>query len=118
MAILIAGHIDFDPAIATQLIVSAEPLIQAALEEDGCVAYSWALDPLHPGRVQVFEEWTGEAALASHFEGRPYRDMGAHLQAAGMIGFAVSKYRCDLSEPVYDERGVARADFFTGGKER
>ena len=113
MAILIAGYIDFDPAIATELIVSAQALIQAALAQDGCIAYSWALDPLHPGRVRVYEEWTGEAALASHFKGHPYRDMGAHLRSAGWTGFAVKKYRSDLSEPVYDDAGVPRADFFS-----
>jgi quinol monooxygenase YgiN len=113
MAILIAGHIDFDPAIVSQLIVSAAPLIDAALEEEGCVAYAWSLDPLQPGRVRVFEEWTDEAALAHHFSGAPYRDMGAHLHAAGMLAFAVNKYRSDLSEAVYDEKGEARADFFT-----
>jgi quinol monooxygenase YgiN len=113
MAILIAGNIDFDPAFVSQMIVSAAPLIRAALDEEGCVAYAWSLDPLQPGRVRVFEEWTDESALARHFSGGPYRDMGAHLRAAGMMGFAVNKYRSDLCEPVYDDKGEARADFFT-----
>jgi quinol monooxygenase YgiN len=101
------------PDVAASLIPPARDMIQAALDEEGCIAYNWSLDPLHPGRVQVFEEWTDEQSLAKHFAGAPYREMGAHLNAAGMVGFNVLKYRSDLAEPVYDEGGVARADFFT-----
>ena len=114
MPIIIAGHLDFAPATVGKLILDARPLIEEALAEPGCRAYSWALDPLRPGRVHVFEEWDDEAALAGHFSASPYAEMGAHLQQGdGILGFEVKKYRCDHSEPVYDESGTPRADFFT-----
>lgn len=113
MTIIIAGYLDFDPEIAEKLIIDAKPHIEAALAEPGCRAYSWGLDPLHPGRVHVFEEWADEAALHNHFTSAPYRDMGAHLQGVGIRAMDVKKYRFDISEPVYDDAGVARADFFT-----
>ncbi len=115
MPILIAGWLDFPPGSARSMIEAADPLIAAALEEPGCLAYSWALDPRVPGRIQVFEEWTSEAALQAHFDNAPYKDMGAHLQAGGMGQFAVQKYRSDLAEPVYDDQGIPRAEFFTAG---
>jgi len=31
----------------------------------------------------------------------------------GIVGTDVKKYRCDLSEPVYDATMTPRADFFT-----
>jgi quinol monooxygenase YgiN len=114
MAIIIAGTLDFAPDTVTDMLRSARPLIDAALEEPGCRAYSWAVDPSHPGRVLVFEEWDDEASLAGHFAGAPYADMGAHLRSgAGILGFSVKKYRWDHAEPVYDENGTPRADFFT-----
>lgn len=113
MPIVIAGYLDFDPDRAEQMIRDAKPLIDAALAEPGCLAYSWAIDPLAPGRVHVFEEWADEAALAGHFSAAPYADMGAHLHAVGILGFDVKKYRVDLIEPVYDDMGTPRADFFT-----
>lgn len=114
MPIIVAGYLDFPPASAEQLIIDAKPLIQAALEEPGCRAYSWSLDPLHPGRVHVFEEWDDEASLAGHFGSSPYAEMGAHLQAGpGILGMEVKKYRCDCAEPVYDDSGTPRADFYT-----
>lgn len=116
MPILIAGTLDFDPAKVERMLVDAAPLIEAGRAEPGCVAYDWALDPNHPGRVLVFEHWVDEAALANHFASAPYKEMGAHLNATGIVGFAVSKFRTDLEEPVYDESGTPRADFFTTGR--
>jgi quinol monooxygenase YgiN len=117
MGIIIAGYLDFAPEISEQLIRDAKPLIQAALDEPGCIAYDWTFDPEEPGRVHVYEEWTSEEALDGHFNGAPYRDMGAHLNGAGagILNIKVQKYRFDLAEPVYDEEEKPRSDFFTEG---
>lgn len=114
MAIIIAGTLDFAAGTARQMLLDAQSLIEEARQEPGCRAYSWSIDPAHPDRVHVFEEWDDEASLAGHFAGRPYADMGAHLRSGeGILGFTVLKYRFDHAEPVYDGEGVARADFFT-----
>lgn len=116
MAIIIAGTLDFDRAKVEQMLRDAAPLIRAGQAEPGCIAYDWAIDPNVPGRVLVFEHWADEAALANHFASAPYREMGAHLNATGILGMSVSKFRTDLQEPVYDEAGTPRADFFTVGR--
>lgn len=113
MTILITATIDIDPAHARRIIEDARPLIEASRQEPGCEAYSWALDPLHPGRVEVFERWTDEAALARHFTLPNYTDMAAHLGTAGPITAVSRKYRVDYDEPVYDDTGTPRADFFS-----
>lgn len=113
MTIIIAGTMDFDPSFLPDAIISAKPLIDAALLEKGCLHYRWAIDPVHEGRVNVFEEWEDEASLKAHFEGAPYKDMLAHLPMDKIRGFDVSKYRFDVKEPVYDSDGKPRADFFT-----
>lgn len=113
MTIIIAGTMDFEPSLLPDIIVSAKPLIDAAHEEEGCLQYSWTIDPITAGRINVFEEWTDEAALRAHFEGKPYKDMLAHLPMDQVLGFSVSKYRFDVKEPVYDPDGTPRADFFT-----
>jgi hypothetical protein len=62
----------------------------------------------------VFEEWENEEGLLGHFTGEPYAGMGAHLgQGSGILGMSVQKYRFDLAEPVYDDAGKPRADFFS-----
>lgn len=111
--IIISGNIDLDPARMDAALHKAVPLIEGALDEPGCLDYDWCPNPMVPGRVRVFERWTDEASLASHFQSRWYREMGALLVEAGMGAVDVLKYRADISEPVYDDSGTPRADFFT-----
>jgi len=112
--VTIAGFIDFDPAVCPAVLTEARPFIEDARAQPGCVAYTWAFDPLVPGRVQVFEEWESEDALHNHFAGRPYRQMGDHLARVGMKGFTIKMYGVAVSEPVYDENNRPRPIFFEG----
>lgn len=111
--IIISGTIDIDPARVEEAIVSSKSLIEGALAEDGCLDYDWCPNPLEPGRIRVFERWRDEASLNAHFASRYYKEMAAALQTFGLKGADVLKYRSDLYEPVYDEGGTPRADFFT-----
>ncbi|MBF7015265.1 putative quinol monooxygenase (plasmid) [Novosphingobium resinovorum] len=113
MTILIVATMQLDPAHAERIVHEARPLIEASLEEPGCLAYSWALDPLNPGRIEVFEKWTDEAALAHHFTLPNYTEMRTQLRSAGPIESRSRKYLVAHDEPVYDETGTPRADFFT-----
>jgi quinol monooxygenase YgiN len=111
--VVISGEIDLDPAKREQALLDAQPLIAAALAENGCVHYAWTADPAKPGRVHVFEEWDSEADLIAHLAAAPYRDMAGHLAASGISSAVTRKYRVDLVEPVYDQDGKPRGDFFT-----
>jgi len=114
MTIVIAGHIDLeDGEKRAEVIASAKPFIEAAWGERGCVAYHWTADPFKDNRIHVFEEWADVETLAEHLSGKPYLDMLGHLRGAGIIGSKTQKYRIDLIEPVYDDTGTPRADFFT-----
>jgi quinol monooxygenase YgiN len=113
MTIIVAGHVDLDPVRRDAALVGGKPHVEGALTQRGCVRYAWTADPAVSGRVYVLEEWSDEAALAAHLAGPHYRAMLGHLQGFGITDVKVKKYRCDLSEPVYDANGVPRADFFT-----
>ncbi len=113
MPIVIAGWVDVAEEKRAAALKEAEPLIDAAREEPGCVAYDWSADPYNPQRIHVFEEWSGEAELKHHFNEAPYKQMLAHLGGVGIIEAKTKKYRVDHDEPVYDPEGVPRADFFS-----
>jgi len=113
VTIIVQAVMDLPPDHAEAIIVKARPLIEASLAEPGCLAYSWALDPLTAGRVHVFEQWTDEASLAHHFTLPNYTEMRSVLRSAGPIVSKSRKFRYDLEEPVYDPEGQPRADFFT-----
>lgn len=112
--IVIAGSIDVDPDRREAALEAGRPHVLATRAWPGCRAYVWSADSLEEGRIQVFEEWESEEALAAHFAGPHYRAMRDTIAAHGIRGIEVCKYRVALREPVYDERGRPRADFLTG----
>ena len=111
--IIIAGNMDVDPEQRDKALTASKPYIDGALTQKGCEAYTWAADLNTPGRIHVFERWTDEASLAAHFTGPHYLAMLKSLGGCGLRRSDVSKYRVDLSEPVYDPDNKPRADFFT-----
>jgi quinol monooxygenase YgiN len=113
--IIIAGTIDLaDPDRRDEVVAATAPLQQATRDDEpGCLAYCFAPDPLVPGRLQVYELWSDEASLAAHFQHANYLNMRTLFGTAGLKGADNRKYRCDLSEPVYDDTFTPRADFFT-----
>lgn len=114
MTVVVAGYIDLENADHRDaLIESARPYIEGAWAERGCIAYAFTPDPFNPNRIQVFEEWVEEQDLSDHLVGKPYLDMLGHLRGAGISGAKTQKYRVDLIEPIYDETGTPRGDFFT-----
>jgi quinol monooxygenase YgiN len=113
MRILVAGTVDVDADKRAEALRGAEPFIEAARAEPGCIAYDWTPDPYNDQRIHVFEEWTGEKELAFHLSAEPYKAMLGHLSGVGILASDTKKYRIDHFEPVYDPEGVPRADFFT-----
>ena len=113
--IIIAGTIDFaSEADRDNAVEVGRPLQQASRDEEpGCLAYCFAPDPCVDTRIQVYELWSDEASLAAHFEHPNYHNMRDALGRCGIVGADNRKYRCDLSEPVYDDTRTPRADFFT-----
>lgn len=116
MKIIISGTVDIDPAQMDDAMVAAKPLIVGALTQDGCMDYDWCPDPTTPGRIRVFERWTDEEALKNHFSNHWYTDMRESMGSFDIRGADVLKYKIELAEPVYDDTGTPRADFFTENK--
>ena len=109
--IIITAVFDFPPENIDKIIETSKDLIEGALDEVGCQAYSWTLDPYKPGRIWVMERWESEDSLRKHFEDDWYKNMGATLNEVGLLSAFSAKYKIAKEEPVYDETGVARAEF-------
>ena len=113
--IVITATIDVDPAQRDTMLRAARPLLDAALAERGCRAYTWSVDLHDPGRIHVFEEWDDEDALAAHFAGAPYNDMRQHMRTANLVRSVSAKYQVSAKAPVYNDKGVATVDFAAAG---
>lgn len=103
--ILISAQIDLKPEGRDRALRDGRPWIDGALSQPGCIHYDWSADLSNPGRVNVFEEWESEEALAAHFAGSQYAGMLAHIGASGLIGSVSRKYRVDAESAVYGEDG-------------
>ena len=113
--IIIAGTVDVDPGQRDDALVAASPHMEKTRAQKGCIDYVWSADPLVPGRIYVFERWEDRQALQAHFDGEHYLNMRNTIGAHGLTGADVSKYKPEITEPVYDSTMTPRADFFTAG---
>ncbi len=111
--IIIAGTLEVDPEERDAALEAGRPHEEAARAQKGCIDYAWTADGLVPGRIHVFERWESEADLAAHLSGPAYRGQRDTIGSYGPRSADISKYRIDLSEPVYDPEGSPRADFFS-----
>ena len=96
-----------------ETLANAAELMRETRTQKGCLDYVWSADPTDPGRIYVFERWATSEDLAAHLAGKFYIQMRDHIGAAGLTEAEALKYRIDLVEPVYDSKGVARAEFQT-----
>jgi len=96
--VVVAGTIRIDPSKIDVARVEMEKMLAASRAEDGCIEYSYAVDVVDNGLVQVFEVWRDRAALDRHFR-TPH--LAQWRQAWPAIGISERK----LS--IYDVTGAA-----------
>jgi len=113
MSIIIAGSVRVPRDKRDYLLKAGHRYTVASRAEPGCVHYTWSADPVDPEMIHVFELWTDEASLRKHFSGDAYINTLKLFADTCKVEADVSKYRVDLIEPVYDQEGEPRADFFT-----
>ena len=113
MTVLINGTVNFKPQDAVIVLQKAAQLMANTRKQKGCRHYVWSHDPEVPGRVYVYENWESSEHLAAHLASNYYANMLTVLNQYEILDTDILKYRIDHSEPVYDETGTPRADFFT-----
>lgn len=114
MRIIVAGWLTYkgDDKTCAEIIVSGADHIAAARAEQGCVAYNWAVDPLEPGKIHVYEEWESERDLLVHFRDPPYLEMRRHLEQYELTGFSVMIYSASGTQDVYGNDGWPTKEVF------
>ena len=68
MSLIIAGTVRVPPENLERFRPHMQAMLAASRAEDGCQAYSYAVDVAEPGLVRVFEAWRDQAALDAHFK--------------------------------------------------
>ena len=116
MEILVVGTIEVDLAQRAALLEGIAPHVRRTREDEpGCLEYAFCADTLAPDRLVVLERRADEASLAAHFDHPNMAAVKAELHRNGSGASSVRKLRVGLAEPVRDDQGRYRADFFTAG---
>ena len=69
--IIVGGRFEMDPEQRDPFLAERHERMRTSRSEEGCLEYTFAADPLEPGRVILFERWESQAALDAHLAASP-----------------------------------------------
>lgn len=93
-----------DPSTRNAVVERSVAIQQATRDDEpGCVVYCFAADPVEADLIQVYELWTDEEALHTHFGHPNYDEMRQMLNDAGLASAVSRKFRIDAESPVYGD---------------
>lgn len=93
-----------DPSTRDDVVARSAAIQQATRDDEpGCVVYCFAADPVETDLIQVYELWTDEASLHTHFAHPNYHAMRELLNADGLASAVSRKFRTDAESPVYGD---------------
>jgi quinol monooxygenase YgiN len=90
--IVVSGVMKMDPASHDKFADIGAKMAAASNEEPGVIAYGFWADHHNPGTFRVFEEYTDQAALDSHFASPHMAEFMGSLGGLGMTEAEVLKY--------------------------
>ena len=64
--VIVGGTFEVDPGLREQFLANREAMMRASRAEPGCLEYTYAADPIEPGRVVLYERWESQEALDVH----------------------------------------------------
>ncbi len=111
MKFIIYAEIDIEGEKRAGLLEALAPLIEKVRGQTGCVRYDWGTESSNPERINVYEEWADEAALAAHFSGDNFKAMGAVIGEHGVLGAKARKFSINQEGSVFDESGRPSVKF-------
>ena len=77
-----------------------QEMIEASMEEEGCLAYSYAHDMLEPGLIRVNETWRDEDALEEHFASEHMEEWRANWERLGIHDRDLFMVEASTAKPV------------------
>lgn len=100
MSVIVAGTVRVPPENLEAFRPHMAAMLAASRGEDGCLAYSYAIDVEEPGLIRVFEVWRDRAALDAHFQAPHLADWRAAWPALGVSDRRLSLYEVAAETPL------------------
>ena len=64
--VIVGGTFEMEPGQREQFLARRLEMMRVSRGEAGCLEYTFAPDPIEPGRVVLFERWESQVALDAH----------------------------------------------------
>jgi quinol monooxygenase YgiN len=64
--VVVGGTFELVPGDRDAFIASRHDMMRLSRAEVGCLEYTFAADPINPGRVVLYERWESQHALDDH----------------------------------------------------
>lgn len=100
MSVIVAGTVRVPPENIGRFRPHMQAMLAKSRAEDGCIAYSYALDVEDAGLIRVFEEWRDEAALQAHFKTPHLADWRAAWPQFGVTDRRLALYVTSEQRPL------------------
>lgn len=97
--IIVAGTVRLAPGAFDKARPHMDRMVAATRAEDGCRAYSYAIDVQDPTLVHVFEVWDSQAQLDAHFQTDHIRAWRAVWSDIGLSDRKLTRYEVSASAP-------------------
>jgi quinol monooxygenase YgiN len=91
--VIVAGHLVVDPAVREDYLAGCVPVVRAARGSAGCLDFSITPDLVEPGRIDIFERWESQAAVAAFRQGGPSDEQNATIRSAAVAEYEIGEVR-------------------------
>lgn len=91
--VIVAGHLVLAPEDQSRYVAECAEIVRLARAAAGCLDFHVAADPVHPGRVNVYERWESRADVEAFRQQGPSSQQSAQIHSAHVEEFDVTAGR-------------------------
>lgn len=88
--LIIAGHLQVDPAERDAYVEGCTAVVEAARSAPGNLEFSLTADSVDPGQIRIYERWDDEATLLAFRGEGPSGDQQAAILSADVKRYEIS----------------------------
>lgn len=88
--IIVAGSLQVAADARDAYVAECVVVVEQARTAPGCLDFAISADPVHPGRVNIFERWEREQALLDFRGSGQSDDQSAAIESAEMARYEIS----------------------------
>ena len=91
--VIVAGHVTVDPEQRESCLAGSVGVVERADRAAGCLDFAITADLIDPGRVNLFERWESQAAVATFRRSAPRNKQGAAMLSASVAEYDIADVR-------------------------